>query len=113
MTFFRDVDFLAAKHCIDPPAQSRLFGKLNEQLKRLVIDAIFRVIQVDAGGLGGHPFAARRIIREQVSQVQMPRRLIVIFEGLPRHVFARRSRARSLRRCGHLRHLSWSLKSLV
>ena len=51
-------------------AQPGLLGELDEQPERLVVDAIFRVIQVDAGGLRGHPFAARRIIREQVSQVQ-------------------------------------------
>ena len=69
---FRDVDFLAAKHRVDPGAQPGLFGELDEQLERLVGDAIFRVIQVDAGGLRGHPLAALRIVGEQVSQVQAP-----------------------------------------
>src|SRR5713101_3904793 len=57
----------------------------------VVVDAIFRVIQVDADGLHRHPLAARRIIREQVSQVQAPHCRMVVFEGLPYRVFARRS----------------------
>ena len=110
---FRDVDFLASKHRVDPGAQPGLFGEVNKQLERLVVDAIFRVIQVDAGSIDGHPLAARRVIREQASQVQDPHRLIVIFEGLPCRAFVRRSRARGLRSCSHLRHPFWSLKSLA
>jgi hypothetical protein len=64
---FRDVDFLASKHRVDPPAQSGLFGEVDKQLERLVVDAIFRVIQIDAGSLRGHPLAARRVVREQAS----------------------------------------------
>ena len=67
---FRDVDFVAAEHRVDPVAQPGLLGELDEQLEGFVVDAIFRVIEVDAGGLGGHPVAARRIIGEQFSQVQ-------------------------------------------
>src|SRR5438093_466021 len=67
---FRHVDFLASKHRIDPGAQPGLFGEFDEQLESLVVDAIFRVIQVDAGGLRGHPLAACRIIGEQSSQVE-------------------------------------------
>ena len=38
---FRDVDLLAAEHCVDFAAQPRLFGELDEQSERLVIDQIF------------------------------------------------------------------------
>jgi hypothetical protein len=101
---FRDVNFLAAEHCVDPGAQTGLFGELDEQLERFVVDAMFRVIEVDAGRLRSHPLTARRIIREQIPQVQAPHGLIVIPEGLPCRVCARRRRARNLRSCGHLRH---------
>ena len=100
---FRHVDFLASKHRVDPSAQPGLFGELDEQLERLVVDAIFRVIQVDAGGLRGHPLAAPRIIGEQSSQVQAPHGHMVIFEGPPYRVFARRS-CECLGSCRHLRH---------
>jgi hypothetical protein len=46
-----------------------LFCELDKQPERLVVDAIFRIVQKDAGGLGRHPLSARRIIRKQVSQV--------------------------------------------
>jgi hypothetical protein len=98
---FRHVDFLASKHRVDPGAQPGLFGELEEQLERLIVDAIFRVIQVDAGRFRGHPLAARRIIGEQSSQVQAPHAHMVIFEGPPYRVFTLRSRP-SFLRCRHL-----------
>ena len=63
----------------------------SEQLERLVGDAVLRVIEEDARGLGRHPLAALGIIGEQSSQVQAPHVHIVIFEGPPCRVFARRS----------------------
>jgi hypothetical protein len=103
-TIFRDVDLLAAKHRVDPGAQPGLLGKLDEQLERLRIDAVFRVVEVDAGGLRCHALAARRIVREQVTQLQTAHGLIVVGEGLPRRVSGGRSVAGGLRWCGHLRH---------
>jgi hypothetical protein len=46
-----------------------LFRELDKQPERLVVDAILRIVQEDAGGLRRHPLAARRVIRKQVSQV--------------------------------------------
>ncbi len=43
---FRDVDFLAPEHSVDPPAQSGFIRELQEQLQGLVSDAVLRVIQV-------------------------------------------------------------------
>jgi hypothetical protein len=37
---FRDVDLVAPKHCVDPPAQSRFLGELHQKLQSLVGDAI-------------------------------------------------------------------------
>ena len=45
-------------------------ARSKKQLERFVGDAIFRVIQVNAGGLRGHALAAPGIIREEVPQVQ-------------------------------------------
>ena len=100
---FRDVDLLTAKHRIDPGAQSGVLGKLDEQLDRLVVDAMFRVIEVDARHLRGHALATLWIIREQAAQVQVAHDLIMSLQSLPGRVSARRSRARGLRSCGHLR----------
>ena len=88
-TIFRNVDFLAPEHRVDSFAQSGLLGELDEQAYRLVVDAILRVVQEDAGGLRRHPLATRWIAGEQVAQVPPPHRPIVIFESAPRPLSAR------------------------
>ena len=45
---FGDVDLLAAKHGVDPRSQARFLGQLNEQLQRLVRDAVLGVVQEEA-----------------------------------------------------------------
>ena len=45
------------KHRIDSGAQPRLFGELDEQSERPVIEKIFRIIQKDAGSFRRHPLA--------------------------------------------------------
>ena len=62
-----DVDLLAAEHGVDPRAQTALVGQLQQQLERLVGDAVLRVIEIDARGLGGHAFAALGIVGEQLA----------------------------------------------
>ena len=66
---FRDVDLLAPEHGVDPRSQAGFLGQLKEQLERFVGDAILRVIEEDAGSLGGHPLPALGIIREELSQM--------------------------------------------
>src|SRR5262249_8369544 len=73
----------------------------DEQPERLVVDAIFRIIQENAGGFRCHPLAARRVMREQISQVAAPHCLVMIFEGPPCQAFVPRSRARCFGSCGH------------
>jgi hypothetical protein len=80
---FRDVDLLAAKHRIDPLAQAGLLRKRDEQAQCLLVDAVFRIIEEDAGGLGRHPLAPAGIAREQVPQGAVAHSLIVSFESLP------------------------------
>src|SRR5262249_11439127 len=76
------------------------------QAYRLVVNAILRIIQKDAGGLRRHPLAARGILREQVAQVPATHCSVVIFERTPCGGAARRSWAGPLRSCSHLCHLS-------
>ncbi len=80
---FRHVDSFAAKHRVDPGAQPRLFGEFDEQPESLVVDAIFRVVEIDAGGLSGHPLAARRIVGKQAPQVQALHHRMVVLEAAP------------------------------
>ena len=48
---FRDVDFVAPEHGVDPLPQSGLGCEFEEQFQGLVGDAVFRVIQVKAHSL--------------------------------------------------------------
>src|SRR5262249_39425361 len=45
---FRNVDLAAGKHGINPFPQSSILGKPEQQLERLVGDAILRIVQFDA-----------------------------------------------------------------
>ena len=87
---FGGVDLLAPEHGVDPRAQAGLLRQIEKQLERFVADAILRVVQENASGLGGHPLSASGIIREEVSQMSVTHRLLMIFEALPRRPFASR-----------------------
>ena len=80
---FRDVDLLASKHGVDPRSQAAFLRQLEEQLEGFVGDAILRVIEVEAHGLGRQALAAFGIVGEELSQMQFSDLLIVGFEGLP------------------------------
>ena len=67
----RDVDLLAAEHGVDPRAQAGFLGQLQEQLERFVGDAILRVVEVEARGLGRQALAALGIVREEVAEMQV------------------------------------------
>jgi hypothetical protein len=62
---FRDVNLLAAKHRFDPGAQFGLLGEFDQQSEGLVIDAVFGIVQEDAGSFRRHPFRARGIVGEE------------------------------------------------
>jgi len=76
---FRDVDLLAAKHRFDPGAQLGFLGELDQQPEGLVIDAVFGIIQEDAGSFRRHPVRALWIVNEECPQVAVPYRSLVIF----------------------------------
>ena len=101
----RDIHLLAAKHCVDPPAQPGLLGELDQQPERLVVDAVFGVVQKDTGSFRRHPLGACWVLGKKASQVPVPHRPLVIFERAPRRALAARLPARWLRSCSHMRHL--------
>ncbi len=82
-TFLRDVDLLAAEHGVDARAQAALLGEADEQRQCLVGDPVLRVVEIDACGLRGQPFAASRIAREQLAEMHVADFPMVIFESLP------------------------------
>ncbi len=78
-----DVDFVAAKHRVDAPAQVRLLCQLHQQLEGLLGDSVLRVVEVDAGCFDGQTLAPRRVRREEVPQVQARNLPVVSFQGSP------------------------------
>ena len=57
------------EHRVDPLAQPALLGQRDQQPQRLVGDPVLRVVEVQAGGLGGQPLAALGVVGEQLAQV--------------------------------------------
>jgi hypothetical protein len=82
-TLLGDVDLLAMEQAVDVRPQIGLLGELQEELERLVGDAVLRVVQEDADGLGGQALAAPRIVGEELPEMQTTDRPGVGFEGLP------------------------------
>ena len=80
---FGEVDFVAAKHGVDAFPQPGFGCQLEEQLQRFVGDAVFRIIQIESGGLQGHSFAAFWICGEEITKVQIAGLLEVRGQGAP------------------------------
>ncbi len=49
-TIFRDVDLFARKHRVDPVAQSGFLCEFQQQLDRLIRDAVLRVVEEESRG---------------------------------------------------------------
>ena len=80
---FGDVDFFAIEHRVHFPAQARFPGQLQEQLERLVGDAILGVIQKQSTGFDRECLAAFGVFSEQFSQRPFLDFLVMRGEGLP------------------------------
>ena len=80
---FREVDFFAPEHGVDPRAQAGFLRQLQEELEGFVGNAILRVVEVDPDSLGRHPLAASEIVREELPEVQVPDFPIVGIEAIP------------------------------
>ena len=77
------VDLLAAEHGIDAPGQATFLGQPEQQMNRLVGDAMLRVVEIETGGLGGQTLAAARVVGEELAKVPMANLLVMISQGLP------------------------------
>jgi len=86
----RGLSLILSDFCASDTAspQPGLFSERDEQPQGLIVDAIFREIEVHAGGLCGHPLAARRIIGKQAAQVRPLHHRMVVFEIAPYRVLA-------------------------
>ena len=81
---FRDVDFVPAKHGIDAGPQAGFLRQLQQELERLIGDAVLRIVEVDADGLDRHPLPALGVVREELPEMQLADLRVMGFEGLPR-----------------------------
>ncbi len=72
---FRKIDLLATEHGLDPPVQAGGPGQPDEQLDRLVGDAILGIVQIEAGGLNRETPATSWVGREDLLQVSLPQTL--------------------------------------
>ena len=82
-TIFGDVDLAARKHRNNPLLQAGFSGKLDQKMQCLVGNPILRIVEVDTEGGSGQAFAASRVVREPLAQMQFPNLPVMRFEGLP------------------------------
>ena len=83
---FGDIDFLAAKHGVDPLAQAGFFRQSKQELEGFVGDAVLRVIEEQADRFGRHALAAFRI-GGKFPEMQRPGLFVVRCQGLPGRAF--------------------------
>jgi len=101
---FGGVDLLAGEHGLDVLLQPGLLGQLEEQLEGFVGDAIFRVVEEEAGGFSGEACAAGGVVFEELAELKGLDGLGVGGEGLPGWAGGERGYCFT-----HLGHLSCSL----
>jgi len=69
---FSDIDLASREHGRDPLLEARVFRKLEQEPQRLIGNPILRVIEIDPHRGSGQAFAASRVVREQLTQMQLP-----------------------------------------
>src|SRR5262249_42208113 len=79
----RDIDLVSRKHSRNPLSQPCVVGELEQKPESLVGNPILRVIELDAYGGRGQTFAASRVVREKLAQVQLLYLLVMRCERLP------------------------------
>jgi hypothetical protein len=85
------IDFLASEHGVDPRPQTGLFRQLNKELKRLVRNTVFRVIEVNASRFGRHTPATFWVSGKESSKMLLTDLLRVILELFPCRALSERT----------------------
>jgi hypothetical protein len=80
---FCDIDFLAAKHRVNPPSQTGLLGKLQQKLEGFVGYAVLRIIEIEPDSLNGEAFGALWVLCEEVAEMDSADLFGVGLESLP------------------------------
>jgi hypothetical protein len=68
---FRDINFVAPKHAIDPFSDATFLGRLNEEHESVTGDPVLGVVEANAHSLCGEMLTSFRVIRKQVLQMQV------------------------------------------
>jgi hypothetical protein len=63
--------------------QCGLLGQAEKETEGLVGDAVLRVVEIDARGLGRQPLAPPQVLGEQVPQVAVGDLVVVALQRLP------------------------------
>ena len=80
-----DVDVLAGEHRVAALRAARTrSASSTSSLERLVGDPVLRVVEEEAGALGGQPLAAVGVLGEQIAQVPLADLGVVLLQGVPR-----------------------------
>ncbi len=82
---------LAAEHRLAALGEPALLGERDQERDGLVGDPVLRVVEVEAGRLGGQPGAAVRVVGEQFAQVTPGELAVVGLEPPPALAFAERA----------------------
>ena len=64
---FREIDLLAAEHCVATNSDAPLLGQMDQQPNGFISNSILRVVEIKAGGLGSQSVAAAEITGKQLS----------------------------------------------
>ena len=57
-----NIDFVAAKHGVYAAPQTGLLSQMQQKRKRLIGDAVLRVVEVNASGLERHPLPPAGVV---------------------------------------------------
>ena len=76
-----DVDVLAGEHRVAAPLDVPLLRELDEQLQRLVGDAVLGVVEREPGALGDQALAAVGVLGEELAQVALADLGVVLRRG--------------------------------
>ena len=80
-TVLADVDVLAGEHRVAAPLDVPLLRQLDEQLQRLVGDAVLGVVEEEPGALGDQALAAVGVLGEDLAQVALADLGVVLRRG--------------------------------
>jgi hypothetical protein len=87
---FGHVDLVATEHGVNALAQARFLGELHQQWQGLLGDAVFRVVEVEAGALDCQALAALGVITEKLAEVQSLDLRVMGLELLPGRTLGKR-----------------------